>query len=193
MPLPPEALENVLSRIFTDMEALGWDGLTDDAKTKQYNTWVDDPDVGGVIEHFNDDPRHWIKDGPVKEWPRARMGIGAYAKYLPVRDGQIDQVVQLALGDCWTPDMTTIKTKPLRVTANHRSDTHEPVVVAWAPAKDLKHLVWAALNAEAKGDGREWVLVVRATFERPTPADQRVHNERIAHRCQLSLRHIEVD
>lgn len=192
MALPEHVMEKVLRRVFTDLETLGWDGLTDEEKTKQYNAWAEDADVGGDLNQFNDDPRHWIKDGPVKEWPRARMGVGTYAKYLPAQGGQVEQVVQLALGDEWVADTTTVKIKPLRVTAHHRDDERDPVVVTWAPAKDFKHLIWAALNEEAKGDHREWILVVRGTFEKPTPANVRKHNDRIAQRCGLRLEHIQV-
>lgn len=192
MALPEDVAAKVLRRVFTDMESLGWDGLPDDEKTKQYNLWVDDREVGGVLDQFNDDPRHWIKDGPVKEWPRARIGVGSYAKYLPVKGGQIEQVVHLALGDEWAADLDSIAVKPLRVTAHLRFDERDPIVVTWAPAKDFKHLLWAAVNEEAKGDAREWLLVVRATFEKPTPADVRSHHEHIAKRCGLRVKHIQI-
>jgi hypothetical protein len=192
MALPEHVLQKVLPRIFTDMETLGWDGLTDEEKTRQYNAWAEDADVGGVLSQFNDDPRHWIKDGPVKEWHRALAGVGPYAKYLPVQGGQVEQVVRLALGEDWGADISSIEIKPLRVTAHQREDHHDPVVVTWAPARDFKHLVWAAIKGNVDGDPREWILVVRGTFEKPTPADLRKFHERVGVRCGLRVEHIQV-
>ena len=65
-------------------------------------------------------------------------------------------------------------------------------MLTWGPSKDLKHLVWAALNADASGDPREWVLVVTSTFTQPVTASDKAHQQRIARRCGLRLVHVEL-
>lgn len=192
MALPDNVTENVIRRIFEDMQTLEWGGLTDEEKTRQYNAWAEREDIGGVLSQFNDDPRHWIKDGPVKEWPRASVGIGSYAKFLSPDHGQMHRVVRLALGAGWSADERSTKIKPLRVTAHHVADGHDPVIVSWAPPRDFKHLVWAAVNEQAKGDHREWILVVWGTLEKPIPSDVKAQHERIARRCGLRVAHIEL-
>lgn len=179
-----------MSRLFTDMELLAWEGLTLPQRTKQYGEWIADPEVGGRLTTFMtpERARVWIKDGPVKEYPRAVAGIGKYAALAHGRGGLLE-IARRALGSEWTADRTTLRVKPLRAEAHKGEET---VVLAWGPARDLKHLIWAAINAEASGDPREWVLTVTGTFTRPVTASEKAHHLRIARRCGLRLVHVEL-
>ncbi|SRR6266545_2193648 len=188
--LPWEVEETIVSRLFTDMERLGWEGLTPRQRTSQYGQWISDPEVGGRLTGFMT-PEHarvWIKDGPVKEYPRALAGVGKYAPLANGSGGAAD-IVRRALGDEWIPDTATLRVKPLRVEAHHDEDA---VVLAWGPGRDLKHLVWAALNADASGDPREWILAVTGSFTRPVTASDKSHQMRIARRCGLRIVHVEL-
>lgn len=182
--------EAIVSRLFSDMERLGWAGMTPRQRTSQYGEWIKDAEIGQKLAAWMtpERARVWIKDGPVKEYPRALAGVG---KYAPLANGSANVVdlVQRALGTGWASDPTTLSIKPLRVEAFQGEET---VVLAWGPARDLKHLVWAALNADASGDPREWVLVVTGTFTRPVTASDKAHQLRIARRCGLRLVHIEL-
>lgn len=192
MALPEQVTANVIRRIFDDMRTLGWASLPDEEKTRQYNAWVEREDVGKILSQFNADPRHWIKDGPVKEWPRASVGVGSYAKYLTPDTDQVNRIVRRVLGADWSTEPDSVKIKPLRVTARHSDDHTDPVVVTWAPAKDFKHLLWAAVNEQAKGDPRDWRLVAWGTLENPIPADLKKLHQRIANRCGLKVEHIQL-
>lgn len=193
--MPPSRLtweveEAIVSRLFADMERLGWEGMTPRQRTSQYGEWIKDAEIGQKLAEWMtpERARVWIKDGPVKEYPRALAGVG---KYAPLANGSanVADLVQRALGAGWTSDPATLSVKPLRVEA-HQGD--ETVVLAWGPARDLKHLVWAALNADASGDSREWVLVVTSTFTRPVTTSDKAHQLRIARRCGLRLVHVEL-
>ena len=79
----------------------------------------------------------------VAQWGRKVRGAHRGADDIPAR------LIRKAIGDEWEVDLESLKTKPLRVTA--RKDQDE-TVLTWAQARDLKHLVWAALAASAEGD-----------------------------------------
>jgi hypothetical protein len=188
--LPWEVEESIVGRLFADMERLGWEGMTMPQRTSQYAVWIADREIGRRLAEFMtpERARVWIKDGPVKEYPRALAGAG---KYAPLANGNanVTDIVRRALGTDWTSDIATLRVKTLRVEAHRDEDT---VVLTWGPSKDLKHLVWAALNADASGDPREWVLVVTGTFTRPVTASDKAHQLRIARRCGLRLVHVEL-
>jgi hypothetical protein len=192
MGLPEQVAANVVRRIFDDMRTLGWASLPDEDKTRQYNAWAEREDVGKIIIQFNADPRHWIKDGPVKEWPRASVGVGSYAKYLTPDTNQVDRIVHRVLGPDWSAEPASMKIKPLRVTAHCSDEDRDPVVVTWAPAKDFKHLLWAAVIEQAKGDPHDWMLVAWGSLENPIPADLKTLHQRIAKRCGLKVEHIQL-
>jgi hypothetical protein len=188
--VPWEVEEAIVGRLFADMERLGWEGLTPRQRTSQYGRWIADPEVGQRLATFMtpERARVWIKDGPVKEYPRALAGVGKYAP-LANGSGSGADIVRRALGAEWITDTATLRVKPLRIEAHRDEDT---VVLAWGPARDLKHLVWAALNADASGDPREWVLAVTGSFTRPVTASDKAHQLRIARRCGLRLVHVEL-
>ena len=97
------------------------------------------------------------------------------------------QLVRLALGEDWRVEGESLRIKPLRVRALHDEDE---VVFTWGPDRDLKHLVWAALQAGANGDQTRWVLCVVDTFTKPVPANVRQAHLRIAASCNLRLLHL---
>lgn len=200
MALPKDVRDRVTRRIYADMAAIGWDELSSHQKSKQYDEWVNDPDVGGAIGRFKDDPRHWIKDGPVKEWPRARIGHGPYAHLLG-DDGHDPAAERRALAErlvraClpgWVAAPDSIVEKPMRMYVHPPEDSEADVrVLAWAKAEDFKHLLWAALQATESHDHREWILAVTETFERPVSADTKALHQRIGRRCGLEVKHIEL-
>ncbi|MFD2398994.1 hypothetical protein ACFSVJ_22495 [Prauserella oleivorans] len=131
MALPKDVRDRVIRRIYADMRAIDWDELSPRERTRQYDLWVNDPEIGGVIANFNDDPRHWIKDGPVKEWPRAKIGHGSHARLLgedhdPAAERRrlAEKIVRLTLPE-WVPDPDSITEKPMRMVV-HPPSTRKP-------------------------------------------------------------------
>lgn len=190
--MPREVEEAVARAIFGDMEDLGWAGLSHGQRSSQYARWIRDPRVGGRLIEFmaEERARVWIKDGPVKERPRALAGVGRYAGMV---DGgtEVGSIVRLALGKDWAPIEGSVLSKPLRVRARSELADQE-VTLTWGPSNDLKHLVWAALRGEAECDPFPWHIAVVGTFTQPTSADQRAANQRIARRANVPITHIEL-
>lgn len=191
MRIPKEVETKVVSRLYADAKKLDWASLTPQQHSTQYTKWVEDPEVGGRLREYlsDSDARVWIKDGPMKEWSRSLSGVGKYAALIEGADDIPAKLIRKALGEEWVVDLESLKTKPLRVTA--RKDEDE-TVLTWAQARDLKHLVWAALTASAEGDAREWVICVVETFTRPTPANEKQAHQRLAKRCGLRLVHVSL-
>jgi hypothetical protein len=191
MEMPSEIRTKVISRLFERAEEAGWTHLSDKRRNEYYNQWVHDSEIGGRLREFAspEEVRVWIKDGPMKEFSRARYGAGAYAGHISNPSTAPQKLVERALGPGWEPDMATQQVKPLRLIAR-RGD--EATHFAWGPARDLKHLVWAAIKAQADGnDGTPWCLCVVGSFERPTPTDEKKFHIRIGERCGLRVVHVD--
>lgn len=189
--LPAKVHTEVAARIFRSLREIGWASMSLADRSAQYSDWLRDPEIGGRLTAFMaaDKARVWIKDGPVKEYPRALAGVGRYAPLVgEAVDNRFDKIVAAALDASWDPDLSSIQTKPLRLIARRREDE---CVVAWGPARDLKHLVWAALSAHAAQDHRPWVLVVIAGVAQPVSAAEKSRIARIAERIGCSVRFLD--
>ncbi|WP_137123126.1 hypothetical protein [Segeticoccus rhizosphaerae] len=186
MRIPKDIEQKVVRQLYADAMELEWASLTPQQHSAQYAMWVSDGDVGGRLREYLSDAeaRVWIKDGPMKEWSRSLSGVGKYAEFVEDAGDVPTKLVRRALGSGWEADHSTIRSKPLRVLARNGE---EETVVTWAAPKDLKHLVWAALTADAEGDSRPWVVCVIETFTKPTPANERNAQLRLAKRCGLKL------
>lgn len=190
MAMPKKIEMEIVSLLYADARELDWEHLTDTEKNINYNRWAEDPRFTDRLSLWIKTPlerRVWIKDGPMKEYARARNGVGKYAAVLDGPSAEVSDHVRMALGAGWRIDPSTLQIKPLRVLARRANET---VRFAWAPAKDFKHLVWAAIKAQAYGDSDPWVLCVVSSFEKPIKREDRLIHEKIGERCGLRVVHI---
>lgn len=188
--ISPKLQEKIVRRLFGQAEEVGWIYLPDHERTALYREWVADPEIGGRLTDFMsaDDARVWIKNSPMKEFARARFGVGTWAQYVSNPAAGANELIRSALGDGWEADMQTRQIKPLRL-LTYRDE--EEVMFTWAPFKDFKHLVWAAIKAQADGNETPWVLCVLGSFESPIPEDKKAFHRRVGQRCQLKVVHVE--
>jgi len=189
MLLPADVERRVVAQLFTEADRIGWTDLSVAERSFQYSVWVADPNIGGVLTEYMSTSRArvWIKDGPMKEWARARSGVGKYTSLIPGDRHKAERLVSSALGKDWQVVVGSLRIKPLRVRAYHEM---EEVTFTWGPERDLKHLIWAALQAGASGDPSTWVLCVVDSFTKPVPANIRQMHRRIAERCKVRLEHV---
>lgn len=185
-----ELKDKIVKKMFADAEELGWSYLTSDQRSAIYSQWMNDPEVGGRLrEHLGDaKARVWIKESPMKEYSRARYGVGGYAKYVANPLAGAEDLVKRALGAGWEIVPGKRGIKPLRVRIRCGEEERH---FTWAPSDQLKHLVWAALKAEVFGDATPWVLCLVSSFEKPIPADEQATNRKIGARCQLEIVHVD--
>ncbi|WP_460841584.1 hypothetical protein [Nocardioides marmoraquaticus] len=193
MRIPREIETKVVSRLYADAIDTDWPSLTSQEHSAQYARWLRDNEIGGRLREYltEGEVRVWIKDGPMKELSRAMSGVGRYAALIPGADQIPARLVLKALGEGWEVVAGSVRGKPLRLTALRAEDDAE-AVVTWGQPTDLKHLVWAALVASAEGDARPWTLCVTETFTRPTPANEKKAHQRLATRCDLTVKHVSL-
>lgn len=188
--LPDRVSEKIVSVLFAEAQRAGWEGLGVQDRSKLYSAWVQPENpVGSLLLPFMtaEEARVWIKDGPMKEYVRASNGVGKFARHIKAPRASQDEVLKRALGAGWSVVSGSLKTKPMRAQADSGEET---IVFTWGPARDLKHLVWAALQARADGDIKRWVLVVVDTVTNSTPSDVQARNHRVARSCGLEVIHV---
>lgn len=189
--LPEDVVNGVVSTLYTEAGTVDWVYLTDRDRTILYNKWVHAPEIGGRLQSFMppEKVRVWLKDRPMKEYARAVYGVGEFASLVPNPGISLGELVHKALGKEWEADPETLEVKPLRVIAVKGDEQSR---ISWAPAKDFKHLVWAALQADAEGDAIPWTLCIVSSFEKPVPADKKRFQQRMANRCGLRIVYVVV-
>lgn len=178
----------VIAEIYRQVDELDWDGMTSRQRTDCYLRWIDDPRIGGKLTRFieRDRVRVWIKDGPIKELPRARHGIGSYAPFVRSRYPGVDDIARQAIGAGWLVDSSTLEIKPNRcLVRGPKAD----VLMIWGPATKLADLVWAGINARVDGGAEPIIVVASPAEDRPTESAEHRHRL-LADVAGIELRHI---
>lgn len=156
----PDALRRaIVAEVYRQAGELDWDGLTDKQRSSIYDRWLDHERIGRELTRFltRERARVWLKDVPMKEYARARSGIGVYADLATVRLPSPGQIARQVLGRDWADVDGTIREKPNRcVITNGR----EQRLMIWGPPKTLRDLVWAGINSIADNRQPTPLLVV---------------------------------
>lgn len=186
--LPGDQLGRVVSALYADAEAMDWEYRPSAERTRQYARWINDGRVGGVLTRYMsaEAARSWIKDGPMKEFSKARRGAGRYAEFGQVAVTGPDDVVRHALGDGWRAAGGRVGVKPFHCEAERGG---QRAFVTWGPATNFRHLVWAALRWVVEHKGRA-IIVVTDLAERPTPEDEAAWHKKVGDRCGLEITHM---
>lgn len=178
----------VLSEVYRQIEELDWDGLSSRERSRCYERWVNDPLIGDKLARFipREKVRVWIKDGPVKELPRVRNGIGPNAKYASRRYPTADQIAQQVLGLDWRANLDTLGIKPTQcVVKGPGSDER---LMMWAPPQNLQDLVWAGINAKVD-DRPEPLLIIGLTQGQRLSEGEQARQRHVAGVAGLELIH----
>lgn len=176
----------VVRRIYADARKLDWQHCSHSEKTAQYQRWLEDEQVGGVLKQWmaEGDVRVWIKDVPMKEFARAMAGEGEYAVFLDVHPRAASSIVASALGADWRVRPKSERVKPLSCIAERAGESRR---VFWGPHKDLKHLLWAALTASVENPNELVQVVAFDTLEKPLPESRRTHLGAVAARANIPI------
>jgi hypothetical protein len=183
--VPRQVRDAVIRELYRQVEAIGWEAMSDRAKTKQYTNWVDDPLIGGELaDSFTAEGiRVWLKDGPLKEYARALEGIGSYAQYTEARLTHPSVMIHAALGAGWEIEPGSLREKPMHCLTVKGSSTR---YVCWGHPQKFRDLQWAAVNHAVDNHTRPLIIVfVREGEDVDTELKRR--HERIAAHCQLDL------
>lgn len=70
--VPDDVRSSLRTKLWAVAETLGWERLSGAEKTAQYDGWVKDPEVGGVLDRYMDqrEVRVYIKDTVMKGYGR---------------------------------------------------------------------------------------------------------------------------
>ncbi len=75
MRMPNDVRDRLRDLLWSKADYLGWSALHDGERSKKYEQWTRDPEVGGILAHYMD-PRKvrvYIKDSLLKPYERARL------------------------------------------------------------------------------------------------------------------------
>ncbi|WP_143447403.1 hypothetical protein [Kineosporia sp. R_H_3] len=187
--MPAEQIESVVKALYADADRGGWEHLSPNQRTAQYDKWVSDPEIGGLLTEYmsSETARSWIKDGPMKEYARALQGAGRYARFGSSLGPTPTLIARHALGPGAIVIDGSTGVKPFHGVASVEGGTK--TYLAWGEAKNFRYLVWACLNYLAATPGVEAVIVVTETMADPTTAAERSRLAIIADRCSLGLKY----
>ncbi|MDA8323632.1 MAG: hypothetical protein M0030_27990 [Actinomycetota bacterium] len=186
--VPPEQIDAVVKALYAEADRLGWEHLAPQRRTALYDTWVIDPKIGAVLTEFMsaETARSWIKDGPMKEYRRARQGAGRYARFGSGQGPSAAQMVVHAAGPGAVIVGSTLGVKPFHCLASTDAGS---TFVTWGEARNFRHLVWAALNHLADNPANSAVVVITETMAEPATAAEKALQQIIAERCSLELKY----
>jgi hypothetical protein len=186
--LPDDLRRAVVTEVYGQAGEMDWDGLTDRQRSTVYDRWLDDPKVGRELTRFlsRERARVWLKDVPMKEYARARSGIGVYADLATVRLPSPGQIARQVLGDGWDVVDGTVREKPNRCVV---SDDHDERLMIWGPPKTLRDMVWAGINAVADGRQPKPLLVVGSLHGNLLADSVRRRHIRLGEIAGLDVRH----
>ncbi|MEV1244502.1 hypothetical protein [Nonomuraea sp. NPDC049750] len=191
--LPTDLEEDIVRLLYGQAAEVNWTYLPDGERTRLYQQWTADPEIGGRLLPFvgtSENVRPWIKDGPMKEYTRATYGVGKYAPLVAKPTTSVEMLVEKALGAGWSVDLESLDIKPLKVVIRREDDEEVEQRFTWGPVRDFKHLAWAAITAQADGDPLPWVICAVDSFVRRVTSAQKATHERIAQRLSLTVAHV---
>lgn len=186
--VPREQLESVVKALYAAADRVDWAHLAPAARTIQYDEWVTDTQIGAVLTRFmsGEKARSWMKDGPMKEYRRARLGAGRYARFGSASGPTAEQLVRHALGASAAVVQGSAGVKPFHCLAAADETT---TYVGWDSAKNLRYLVWASISYLADHPQDAACIIVLESLEAPTTQPEKVRQGRIAARCGISIKY----
>lgn len=189
--IPRDQVKSVVTALYAAADRLDWEHLSANARTDLYDEWTTDSEIGGVLTKYmsSENARSWIKDGPMKEYGRARLGAGRYAEFGSSAGLTPESVVTRVLGPTAQIIPNSFGVKPLHCLAEAKGAT---TYVAWDAAKNLRHLVWAAVNHLSIHTGHTAVVVLLETLSHPITQSEKVRHSRIAERCSITIAYYRV-
>lgn len=186
--LPESIRAQVVVELYQQADELDWDLLSLSEKTKQYQKWIDDPAVGGVLTRFLEPGRArvWIKDGPMKEFARAKEGIGPYVQFAKSRFLGPEDLIRRVLGGGWRVVEGSVREKPMQCRVFNEDEERS---VFWGKPQTFRDLVWAGVNSSL-ATRKAPLLIVTLHDGMSLPAEERDWQVAIARHCGLEIGHV---
>ncbi|MBR7833479.1 hypothetical protein KDL01_09395 [Actinospica durhamensis] len=187
--IPDNVRAEVIVELYRQADQLDWEMLSTREKTTQYQRWIDDPAVGGVLTKYlpAEEARVWIKDVPMKEFVRAQEGLNNFSQYVVRRFAGPEEIVKLALGQGWRVVPDSAGEKPAHCRATDGTTTR---YLCWGKDNTMRDLVWAALNQAIDMKTTPLIIITYRSGHAVSKSDQQRHLE-VARHCGIELKHIQ--
>jgi hypothetical protein len=181
----------IVAEIYRQAGDMDWDGLTGKQRSAVYDRWLDDPSIGRELTRFlsRERARVWLKDVPMKEYARARSGIGSFADLVTVRLPGPEQIARQVPGESWHAVEGTVREKPNRCLI---SDGRGERLMIWGPPRILKDMIWAGIIAVADGREPTPLIVVASPRGESVSQSEMTRHTKISQNAGLELRHTTV-
>lgn len=186
--IPADVRGQVAAEVIKRAIELVWEDLSMSERSRTYEMWVDDPLIGGKLRNYIPATaiRVWIKDGPMKEYARARRGIGSYARFVGHIERLEDEIVRRVLGSEWEIVDEKLGVKPANFRARRSS---EIIRIYWGNVDAAKHLLWAALSADIREKN---IVVILGTRITPVSDSDRRLLQSIAERTSTEIKFVNL-
>lgn len=181
--IPTEVEAAVLTRVFAQAAEEDWTNLRDADRTRLYQRWTDDPEIGVRLVGFLGmaaNVRPWLKDGPMKEYQRARRGEGRYAQYVTRRAATLEEIITKTLGADWEIVPRSKRLKPMRARVRRVGSEDDELHFVAGPKKSFKHLAWPAILDRSGGETAPWMICVIDPFLDPVTREEKARHDRVA-------------
>ena len=75
MRIPDDVRDRLRDLLWSKADNIGWSALSDGERSKRYEQWTRDPEIGGTLAHYMDarKVRVYIKDSLLKPYERVRL------------------------------------------------------------------------------------------------------------------------
>ncbi|MCL3993773.1 serine/threonine-protein kinase [Streptomyces lavenduligriseus] len=189
--LPEEVVTQLVTTLYRQADAIHWHLLDARDRSKYIDSWLRDPSVGGILRNYLPaaQARTWLKDVPLHYLAPAQEGFGPFSRYVVRGYRGAEEVVEAAFGSGWCVLPGSVTNKPMRCYASSGEST---AFVVWGRPRDLRNLVWFALNEGAKApyEAPSPVVVLTADHAEPVRYNDRVSQHKLAERSGIQLVHL---
>ena len=182
--IPASVRDEVVKLLYSDADSLDWERLPALKKTSQYNQWVDDPRIGGLLARFIPNPHLWIKEVPLKEYTRALENTGRFSQFSTLHYAPPADFLGPTLGPEWSYVPDSQADKPPHCLATNGAINR---YVCWGPPNQFKDLLWSALTAGVKEQEKP-ALIVSVRTDAEIEAGARRRNSAIGERCGIDVK-----
>ena len=136
MRMPDNVRDRLHDLIWSRADNLGWSALNDAERSRRYEQWTRDPEIGGTIAHYMDarKVRVYIKDSLLKPYERARLS------------GTEREI----LGRLGIPPDTEVAQRFIKP---HGIAFADGKIVSWGNSRDWKHVLMAMYERAALRPG----------------------------------------
>jgi hypothetical protein len=173
--VPLELGDRLVAEVRRLADAADWDNLSQRDKTAMLSRWVHDDQIGGKLKPLvggEAETRLWLKEVALKRRARAK-GPSA------------ENLAAWALSNAVPIKVADVGIKPHHCTAVDNEGRRH--YLCWGPAVNLKHLLWAAINAQLDEPELCPVVVIVERLSSPTSRHRRERFEAIARRCGVRM------